>query len=115
MAKITAEKLNAELAKNTVLPVYLLTGEDVYRKNLVIQKIREILHPDDFKQLEAHLRAALPNPKVEWLPDPSVPVGGCLVESQGAKIDGSIERRWQRAVAALGLVSTWYEGAPHDN
>ena len=73
------------------------------------------LHPDDFKQLESHLRAALPNPKVEWLPDPSVPVGGCLVESQGAKIDGSIERRWQRAVAALGLVSTWYEGAPHDN
>ena len=36
MAKITAEKLNAELAQNTVVPVYLLTGEDVYRKNLVI-------------------------------------------------------------------------------
>ena len=53
MAKITAEKLNAELAKNTVLPVYLLTGEDVYRKNLVIQKIREILHPDDFNFYQA--------------------------------------------------------------
>jgi flagellar assembly protein FliH len=73
------------------------------------------LNPEDFKHLEAHLRAALPNPKVEWLADPSVPAGGCLVESQGAQIDGSIERRWQRAVAALGLVSTWYEGAPHGN
>lgn len=73
------------------------------------------LHPDDFKHLEAHLRAALPNPKVEWLADPSVPAGGCLVESQGAQIDGSLERRWQRAVGALGLVSTWYEGAPHGN
>jgi flagellar assembly protein FliH len=35
------------------------------------------------------------------------------VESQGAQVDGSLEKRWQRAVAALGLVSTWYEGAPH--
>ncbi|HEY4664499.1 MAG TPA: flagellar assembly protein FliH [Comamonas sp.] len=73
------------------------------------------LNPEDFKQLEAHLREALPNPKVEWLADPSVPAGGCMVESQGAHIDGSLERRWQRAVAALGLVSTWYEGASHGN
>ena len=71
------------------------------------------LHPEDFKHLEAHLRTALPNPKVEWLADPSVPQGGCMVESQGAQIDGSLERRWHRAVAALGLVSTWYEGAAH--
>lgn len=73
------------------------------------------LNPEDFKELQEHLRAASPNPKVEWLADPSVPAGGCLVESQGAQIDGSLERRWQRAVAALGLVSTWYEGAPHGN
>jgi len=48
MPKLTAEKLQAALAKNTVVPVYLLTGEDVYRKNLIIQKIREIVRPDDF-------------------------------------------------------------------
>ena len=52
MAKITAEKLNAELAKNTVSPVYLLTGEDVYRKSLIVQKIREVLHPDDFNSYQ---------------------------------------------------------------
>lgn len=73
------------------------------------------LNPEDFQHLEAHLRAALPNPKVEWLADPRVSAGGCMVESQGAHIDGSLERRWQRAVAALGLVSTWYEGEPHGN
>lgn len=71
------------------------------------------LNPEDFAQLEAHLRAALPNPKVEWLADPSVQRGDCRVESQGALVDGSLERRWQRAVAALGLVSTWYEGGEH--
>ena len=71
------------------------------------------LHPQDWQVLEPHIRAAMPNPKVEWLQDASVPLGGCLVESQGAQVDGSLEKRWQRAVAALGLVSTWYEGAPH--
>lgn len=71
------------------------------------------LHPEDFQRLQAHLRESLPNPKVEWLADPSVPAGGCLVQSQGAQVDGTLERRWQRAVAALGLVSTWYEEAPH--
>ena len=48
MAKLTAEKLNETLAKGKISPVYLLTGEDVYRKNLVIAKIKEILQPDDF-------------------------------------------------------------------
>lgn len=48
MAKLTAEKLNETLAKGKVSPVYLLTGEDVYRKNLAIAKIKEILNPDDF-------------------------------------------------------------------
>lgn len=48
MPKLTAEKLQAALAQNTVVPVYLLTGDDAYRKNLIIQKIREIVGPDDF-------------------------------------------------------------------
>ncbi len=52
MPKISAEKLNAELAKNIISPVYLLTGEDVYRKNLVVEKIRAILHPDDFNSYQ---------------------------------------------------------------
>lgn len=71
------------------------------------------LHPQDWQVLEPHIRAALSNPKIEWLQDASVQPGGCLVESQGAQVDGSLEKRWQRAVAALGLVSTWYEGAQH--
>lgn len=48
MPKISADKLHQELAKNTIAPVYLLTGEDLYRKNLVIAKIQAALNPDDF-------------------------------------------------------------------
>lgn len=70
------------------------------------------LNPEDWQALEPHLRAAVPNPKVEWLADAAVQRGDCRVENAGAVIDGRLERRWQRAVAALGLVSTWYEGTP---
>ncbi|MBQ3667351.1 MAG: DNA polymerase III subunit delta [Elusimicrobiaceae bacterium] len=53
MSKISADKLQSELAKGTTAPVYLLTGEDVYRKGLVIKQLREILHPDDFNFFKA--------------------------------------------------------------
>ncbi len=48
MPKLTAEKLQAQLATQKVSPVYLLTGEDTYRKQEIIQKIRGVLQPDDF-------------------------------------------------------------------
>jgi len=70
------------------------------------------LNPQDWEQLKGPLKDAFPQPKIEWLADASVAVGDCRVDSAGAQVDGSMERRWQRAVAALGLVSTWYDGAP---
>lgn len=70
------------------------------------------LNPQDWTHLQAPLKEAHPQPKIEWLVDASVNVGDCKVESAGAQVDGGVERRWQRAVAALGLVSTWYDGAP---
>lgn len=51
MPKITADKLNAELAKGILAPVYLLTGEDVFRKNEVISRIKQVVNPDDFNYL----------------------------------------------------------------
>lgn len=53
MPKISAEKLNTELAKGTTAPVYLLTGEDLYRKDSVIKQLQTILHPDDFNFFKA--------------------------------------------------------------
>ena len=53
MSKISAEKLNTELSKGNTAPVYLLTGEDVYRKERVIRQLKEILHPDDFNFFKA--------------------------------------------------------------
>lgn len=48
MPKVSADKLNQEIAQGDIAPVYLLTGEDVYRKNRVIDNIQTALAPDDF-------------------------------------------------------------------
>ena len=48
MSKLTAEKLQTEIAAQKIVPVYLLTGEDTYRKQEVINQIRAALQPDDF-------------------------------------------------------------------
>ena len=42
-------------------------------------------------------------------PTLQVAPGGCLVESAGTVVDGSLDNRWQRAVAALGLQSAWQD------
>ena len=63
------------------------------------------LHPDDHAQVGAALRESFAGKALQWLPDVAVAPGGCLVEAAGAVVDGSLEKRWQRAVAALGVVS----------
>lgn len=70
------------------------------------------LHPQDWQALEPALRAEHPSPRIEWLPDAGVQPGGCLVESAGMAIDGTLDKRWSRAIAALGLTDAWRE-APH--
>lgn len=67
------------------------------------------LHPDDWAVLESALREAFGAARVQWLPDASVTAGGCRVECAGAVLDATLETRWQRAIAALGLVSAWRE------
>lgn len=69
------------------------------------------LNPLDFEVLEEAMRAEFPSLSLTFLADASVSRGGCLVESAGTVIDGSVEKRWLRAVATLGLSSTWQEAA----
>ena len=58
MPKLTAEKLTAELAKGVVAPVYLLTGEDLYRKGQVIAQLRQTVNPDEFNFFKAEATSA---------------------------------------------------------
>lgn len=69
------------------------------------------LNPADWEVLDAPLRAEHGAAgKLQWSADATVAAGDVRVESGGAVIDGGLDSRWRRAVAALGLVSSWYEG-----
>ncbi len=68
------------------------------------------LNPLDMESVAQPLREELDGPGVQWIADGAVPAGGCLVESAGTVVDGSLDKRWQRAIAALGLQSPWDEG-----
>ena len=65
------------------------------------------LHPRDLDVLRTPLQEEFGGTPVAWLADPAVPEGGCLVDSAGMVIDGRLETRWKRAIAALGLSEAW--------
>jgi flagellar assembly protein FliH len=65
------------------------------------------LHPQDFDAFEAVVKAEFTNMSITVLPDGNLTRGGCLIESAGTVVDGTVEKRWQRAVASLGLSSIW--------
>ena len=72
------------------------------------------LNPVDLEAMAAPLREEADVPGVQWVADGAVPEGGCIVESAGTVVDGSLDKRWQRAIAALGLDSPWDEGDAGD-
>ena len=72
------------------------------------------LHPDDWAALEKPLREEFASPRIDWQADAAVQPGDCLVESAGMVIDGTLDKRWSRAIAALGLTTAWREDGHAD-
>lgn len=71
------------------------------------------MNPLDLEVLSGVLQAEFEHLSVTLIPDASLERGSCLTEAAGTVVDGSIERRWQRTVASLGLDSVWeVENAP---
>lgn len=69
------------------------------------------LHPLDLEGLEEVIRTEFSSLSLTLLADASLTRGGCLIESAGTVVDGTLEKRWLRAVANLGLNSSWQEVA----
>ncbi len=67
------------------------------------------LNPIDLDVLQGALAAEFATLSLTLLPDPIVERGGCLVEAGGTVIDGTLQKRWTRAVANLGLELSWNE------
>lgn len=65
------------------------------------------LHPKDLELLKADLGDTLTEQRIRLLPDSTLSPGGCVVESAQGAVDGTLEKRWARAVANLGLNTPW--------
>jgi flagellar assembly protein FliH len=72
------------------------------------------LNPIDLDVLQGALAAEFATLSLTLLPDPIVERGGCLVEAGGTVIDGTLQKRWMRAVANLGLELPWNESGHVD-
>lgn len=70
------------------------------------------LHPQDIEALGAQLGSDQTGMRLQLRADPGVTPGGCLLEAGGAVLDASVETRWQRVVAQLGLALSWGEDLP---
>lgn len=69
------------------------------------------LNPLDIEVLEDVFRTEFSGLSLTLLADAAVSRGGCMIESAGTVVDGTLEKRWMRAVANLGLTSSWEESA----
>lgn len=104
--ELARQVLRQELSvnPNVLLPVIhealdMLGAEHrsaVVRMNQADFDVLESLMPSEFSGMALTLRA-----------DPALQPGGCVVESAGMVVDATLQKRWQRAVATLGLDSTW--------
>jgi flagellar assembly protein FliH len=65
------------------------------------------VNPLDCEVLEPVIRSEFSGLALSLLPDEAMGRGDCLVESAGTVVDGTLEKRWTRAVATLGLESSW--------
>lgn len=65
------------------------------------------LHPADLAALSEQIQTEVGVIGLSLRADANLQPGDCVVESAGAVVDGTIGKRWQRAVATLGLSSSW--------
>lgn len=65
------------------------------------------MNPLDIEVLAEVVRQEFSNLALTLLPDATLVRGGCIVESAGTVVDGTVEKRWLRAVSSLGLEAAW--------
>lgn len=65
------------------------------------------LNPDDFDAINVAENSIAANAKAAFEQDSSITPGGCVLENALSSVDATLETRWSRAIANLGLSSTW--------
>lgn len=68
------------------------------------------LHPDDHAMTQSQLAEVLAARGARVVPDATIARGGCIVESDIAVVDASVEARWDAAAAGMGHHAPWNHG-----
>jgi flagellar assembly protein FliH len=111
--------LSCELARQ------VLRQELSVNPNVLLPVIREALdmlgaehrsavvrmHPADLEVLEGLMSTEFAGMALTLRADPALQPGGCVVDSAGMVVDATLQKRWQRAVATLGLESSWEDAS----
>ena len=110
--ELARQVLRQELSVNVqaVLPV-LREALDLLGADCKTAVVR--LNPADLEALGEQIHLEFVGLALTLRADPTVLPGGCQVESVGMVVDGTLEKRWQRAVASLGLSSAWEVSGEH--
>lgn len=65
------------------------------------------LNPIDLALMQNHLGELVATGNVHFVAQEALSAGSCVVETPACTVDASIEKRWARAVANLGVKSDW--------
>ncbi|OOG82974.1 hypothetical protein B0E41_13615 [Hydrogenophaga sp. A37] len=68
------------------------------------------MHPDDLSLMKGALLETLGDNAPDFVADPSITPGGCMILSPSATVDATIEKRWSRAIGNLGMNVAWQPG-----
>lgn len=68
------------------------------------------LHPEDHAVVQGRLDELLQSRGARLVADASITRGGCLVDSDIALVDATVESRWERAAGAMGHQAPWQGG-----
>jgi flagellar assembly protein FliH len=104
--ELARQMLRHELTVNSEVVMPVLT-EAIGLLGTEFKTVVVKMNPLDIAALGEQIQANFAGLNVSLRADPDVLQGGCLLESAGTVIDGTVQKRWQRAVATLGLSSNW--------
>ena len=97
-----ALRVNPELIVTAVTDALAVITDENARPTIRI-------NPADAGLLTEHLTPLLSARGAQLMPDQRVARGGCLIDTSRASVDATLQTRWQRSIAALGIDDTWVQ------
>jgi len=103
---LTRQVVRSELAQRPESVVHV-AQEALDTLLLSARHITLRVHPDDQPLVADGAAEVLEARGARLVADPAIERGGCIVESSIGVVDASVETRWSRAAATIGLDAPW--------